>query len=308
MTTATDKLNLLIQHYSRVSRFPKKEKYKNIFTIGAPMRWILADIEEQYLSIYKRSIEDKILDIDISSCFPTICKFLFLEENPKFIEDIIKQPTKLEKNIFIANTLKETPYLKILNMISKMVITGFIFDRQDSEDVSLLEFEKDGCLIFCNNISYYKSIENNILDSPFLEFIELSEFKFRFTEFDYYLRCNNTSWFWSDNDKLRLKGMYKHVPPVVEKFYNDIFSGIDIDIDKFINTYKISTLKFIRDNNLQSILKDYYFCGDDNRVLNTNGRFEKYHFRTSQIDPELYLSTFIYPVWVFQQRNLYGIG
>lgn len=268
----------------------------------------MADIKEQYVSVYKKSIEHKILDIDISSCFPTVCKFLFKDENPKFVNDIMQQPTKLEKNIFIANTLKETPYLKILNIVSKMIILGYIFDREDSENISLLEFEKDGCLIFSNNISYYKSIENNILDSPFLEFINSLEFKFRLTEYDYYIRCNNTSWFWSDNDqKLRLKGTFKHVPKAILKFYNDVFSGIAVDIDKIINIYKISTLKFIKNNNLQSVLQDYYYCGEDNRVLNTLGKYEKYHFRTSQIDPKLYLSTFIFPVWVFLQRNLSGI-
>ena len=304
--TPEDHMNELIRHYSRISRFTSN--YKDVLVIGPPIRWILADQKEQYVSVYKKSIEHKLIDIDIESCFPTICNFLFKDTNPKFIEDIAAQPTKLARNILIANTLKGTKFLKILNMISKLVILGFVFDRQDSNDVSLLEFEKDGCLIFSSNISYYKSIANNIWDSPFLEFINAAGFKFKILEYDYYLRSNNTSWFWSDTDKiLRLKGMYKHTPKAIDKFYKDIFTGIPVNIDKFIELYKISTLKFIRQNNLDAILQDYYFCGEDNKILNVNGKFEKYHWRSSQIDPKLYLSTFIYPVWVFQQRNLAGI-
>lgn len=192
-------------------------------------------------------------------------------------------------------------------MISKMVIIGFIFDRQDSGDVSLLEFEKDGCLIYSNNFSYYKCIEENILDTPFLEFVYENGFKFKVIEYDYYIRCNNTSWFWSDETKLRMKGMYKHIPKVMRKFYEDIFSSIKIDIDSYTDIYNKLSLKFIQENNLQEILQKYYFCGEDNKILNRCGRYEKYSWRSSRIDPMLYQKTFMFPVWVFQQRNLAGV-
>jgi len=300
-----DKLNEVIRFYSRITRFPKQ--YLDILKIDKPLRWILADIKEQYISVYKKSLDQKILDIDISSCFPTICNFLFKDDNPKFIEDIAVQPSKLSKNILISNTLKGTPYLKILNIISKMIIIGYVFDRKDSEEVSLLEFEKDGCLIFSNNFSYYKSIENNILDSPFLEFISDIGFKFKIIEYDYYIRCNNTSWFWSDSEKLRMKGMYKHIPKQIQKFYENIFSSKIVNIKQYTDIYNQISLKFIRNNNLQTILKDYYFCGEDKKILNSIGRYEKYGWKSSQIDPVLYQKTFIYPVWVFQQRNLSGV-
>jgi hypothetical protein len=187
-----------------------------------------------------------------------------------------------------------------------MVILGFIFDRQDSTDISLLEFEKDGCLLFSNNISYYKCIENDEIDSPFLEFIKKSGFKFKITEYNYYIRCNNTSWFWEDKSKLRMKGMYKHVPISINKFYEDIFTGNETNIKQFIDIYNSISLKFIRNNNLQTILEAYCFCGD-NKILNMSGRYEKYGWKSSQIDTTLYQKTFIYPVWVFQQRNLAGV-
>jgi hypothetical protein len=303
--TPEDQLNKLIRLYSRVSRFPSG--YKEVFTIGSPMRWILADIRDQYISIYKKSSEDKIFDIDIASCFPTVCNFLFKDTNPKFLEDIAAQPSKLSKNILIANTLKETPYLKILNMVSKAIILGFVFDRQDSNDISLLEFEKDGCLIYSNNFSYYKCIADGVCDTPFLEFINEIGFKFKIIEYEYYIRCNNTSWFWSDINKLRIKGMYKHIPKVMQKFYNDVFNNYKIDIEVYTNIYNKISLKFIQENNLQTILQNNYFCGEDNKILNEKGKYEKYSWRLSHIDPVLYQKTFMFPVWVFQQRNLAGV-
>ena len=305
MITPEEHLNELIRRYSNVKRLPPG--YKDVFVIGTPIRWILADERDQYISAYKKNIGHKILDIDVSGCFPTICNFLFKESNPKFLEDLAAEPTKLAKNILISNTLKETPYLKILNIVSKMVIIGYIFDRQDSEEVSLLEFEKDGCLIFSSNFSYYKCIEENICDSPFLEFVVENNFKFKVTEYDYYIRCNHTSWFWSDETKLRMKGMYKHIPKVMHKFYEDIFTGKSVNIDQYTSIYNKLSLKFIQDNNLQTILDNYYFCGEDNRILNENGKYEKYSWRSSHIDPMIYQRTFMFPVWVFQQRNLSGI-
>jgi hypothetical protein len=301
--TPEDKLNTLIQHYSRIERFPKK--YKEILNIDKPLRWILADENDQYISVYKKTQEQKILDIDISSCFPTVCNFLFTDTNLKFVEDIAKQPTKLDKNIFIANTLKTTNYLKILNIISKMVILGYVFDRQDSDDISLLEFEKDGCLIFINDIVYFKNIQNQNIDSPFLEFIKENNFIFHMIEYEYYIRCNNTSWYWSD--KTRIKGKYKHVPQEILKLYDDIFTGNSINIKKYIDIYNETAFNFIKANALQEILKKYYFCDDENKILTQDGKYAKYDWRKSLIDPFVYQKTFIFPVWVFRQRNLSGI-
>jgi hypothetical protein len=299
--TPEDNLNTLIQHYSRINLFP--EQYKDILKIDKPLRWLLADEKDQYISIYKRTKEQKILDIDISGCFPTICNYLFKDTNPKFIEDIEKQPTKLEKNIFIANTLKTTNYLKVLNIISKMVILGYIFDRKDSANISLLEFEKDGCLIFITEDLYLDDI-----NTPFLEYVTKNNFKFRVTEYDYYIRCNNTSWYWTDETKdVRIKGKYKHTPKEILSLYNDIFSGKSADIQKYTEIYNPSSFKIIRNNNLQEILKKYYFCDDENKILASDGRYEKYHWTKSLIDPVVYQKTFIFPIWVFQQRNMSGI-
>lgn len=302
---ANDKLNLLIQYYSWINRFP--EKYKDILKIDKPIRWLVADEKNQYVSVFKKNIETKLIDIDITSCFPTICNFLFCDENPEFVNKINKLENKLEKNILISNTLKGTNYLKILNIISKMVILGFIFDRRDSDKVSLLEFEKDGCLIFTNDPSYFKCIEYRDSDSRFLKYIDEIGFKFHIEEYDYYIRCNHTSWFWSQQKKkLKMKGFYKKTPEKVNKYYNDLFIGNTTEVKKFKEIYNIDSFKFIKSNNLKNILNKYYMC-DEETILNSTGKYEKYNWLKSKINPDLYLKTFIFPIHLFNQRNLAGI-
>jgi len=293
----------MIRQYSRISQFPTN--YKDIFKIDKPMRWLLADQEDQYISFYQKDNTQKLIEADITGCFPTICRFLFAEENPEFVHKIEDLADKKEKNIFIANTLKKSNYLKILNIISKMVILGFIFDRQDSKDTSLLEFEKDGCLIITSDIN----IQNMEITSEFQKFIYETGFRFHITEYNYYVRCNHTSWYWSDKDqKLRIKGIFKHVPKKIKDFYINFFSGQNIDLDQFHKIYNNSSLKIIQKNGLSSILKDYFFCGEDDRILNINSKYEKYHWKNSQIDAKMYIYNFIFPIWLFYRRNLGGIS
>jgi len=304
--TANEKLNEMIRCYSRISRFPST--YQDVLKIDKPIRWLLADVKDQYISIYRKNIEHKILDVDITGCFPTVCKYLFSEENPEFVSKIEALDVKLERNILISNTLKGTNYLKILNIISKMVILGFIFDRQDSDKVSLLEFEKDGCLIFSSDTSYSNCIENLEFDSPFLDFVQKNQFKFHTKEYDYYIRCNNTSWFWSDRDSsLKIKGIYKHTPPKIIEFYRDLFSGKKTNLQDLLKFYQKERFKLIQKNHLDEILQDYYFCDQNKRILTPAGKYELYTFR-SIIDPSVYVKTFVNPIWLFNRRNLVGIN
>ena len=291
----------VIRQYSRITSFPTI--YKKIFKIDKPMRWLFADDNNQYVSFYQKNTDEKLLDVDITGCFPTICKYLFSEENPDFVSNIEALADKRKKNIYIANTLKTTGYLKTLNIISKMVILGFIFDRQDSDNTSLLEFEKDGCLVITSdNIKLCEAV------SPFQEFVKQIGFKFHVKTYDYYIRCNNTSWYWDEkNQNLRVKGINKHVPPKIYKFYEDLFKGISVNIKEFAKIYSDVYFKFIKNNNLTDVFKDYYYCGEDNKILNITGKYEKYHWKNSQINPRIYLYNFIYPVWLFYRRNLNNI-
>jgi hypothetical protein len=294
-------LDELIRYYSRITQFPKE--YQDVFKIDKPMRWLLADKREQYVSISKKS-DLSLFEIDITSCFPTVCMFLFSDENPKFIENINQLDNKLEKNIYIANSLKNTPYLKILNIVSKIVILGYIFDRQDSNETNLLEFEKDGCLILTSD----QTIEKEIITSKFQEFVVNAGFRFHIKKYDYYIRCNNTSWYWNDFNKiLRLKGIYKHIPIKIKSFYNDLFQGKISEIDKINNVYNQDYWKFIKRNNLINIIENYYYCDDQKKVLNSNGKYEKFMWHKSDVDSRLYLYTFIYPLWLFYRRNLHSI-
>jgi len=293
----------LIQRYSWINSFPNE--YKKIFKIDKPMRWLVADEKNQYVSFYQKDTSERLLDVDITGCFPTICRFLFNDTNPEFVTNIEDLADKKKKNIYIANTLKTTPYLKILNIISKMVIIGFIFDRQDSNKTSLLEFEKDGCLIVTTD----NNIQNSEITSKFQEFIHKAGFRFHIKKYDYYVRCNHTSWYWSEEEKkVKIKGIYKHVPSKIRRFYSDLFSGNNVDVTSFNKIYNNTSLKFIKHNNLNDLLKDYFYCGDDNRVLNTSGKYETYHWKNSQIDTNAYIHNFIAPIWLFYRRNLSNIS
>jgi len=291
-----NQINNIISIYSRIKRFP--EKYKDILKIDKPMRWLLADDKEQYVSIYTKSKQDKIINIDISSCFPSICKYLFKKDKPEFIKKIYDLTDKKERNILISNTLKNTGYLRILNIISKMLIFGYTFDRRDSEEILLLEFEKDGNLVSANSDYVYQI--KNVVDSDFLKFIDNNQFKFHTEEYEYYIRCNRTSFFWKDG-KLRLKGMYKHIPKGLEDIINNIFSGSQVDLSHIKKIYSQQYLNIIQKNNLNEILQNYYF-DSENRVLNGQINYEKYDYYKTLINPNAYLQTWIYPVLLFQKQ------
>ena len=292
----------MISVYSRINRFPIV--YRDILKIDKPMRWIMADEKDQYVSIYKKNKDDKLIDIDVASCFPSICKYLFKEDNPEFVEKIYNLTDKKERNILIATTLKESGYLKVLNIISKMLILGYTFDRRDSDKNSLLEFEKDGNLIFCDK--FYLDQIQNIIDSEFLEFIEKNQFIFHMDEYDYYIRCNKTSIFWSENGDLRIKGLFKHVPSGVKEIISSIFKGDNIDFNIIKEVYSELYFKVIRHNNLLDILNKYYMC-EDGRVINYQSQYEKYNYYKTNIDPSIYLKTWIYPVLLFQKQAVGGI-
>lgn len=307
MNSAKERLNHIVSLYSKIKRFPDAYKNKNIFNIDKPMRWLYADETNQYVSVFRKNIEYNLFDIDITGCFPTICKYLFKNENPQFVEKIESLSDKTKKNIFIANTLKNTSYLRILNIISKMVILGYVFDRDDSEKNSLLEFEKDGCLILSIDKTLYNNIKNNYIDSEFLQFIYENNFVFHIIDFDYYIRCNNTSIFWKDKDEyIRFKGMYKHIPLKIKELYCNVFKGNNVNLKEFLEIYNINCLKIIINNNLNEIIENYYYCGDviDRKILNNIGKYEKYQWKKSNISPEMYLKFFIFPLILFKQRNL----
>lgn len=296
-------LDFIISLYSRITRFPKQ--YNEILKIDKPMRWILADDKDQYVSIHKKTKEDRILSIDITSCFPSICRYLFKNSNPEFVKAIYDLTDKRERNILISNTLKTSGYLKILNIISKMLIFGFTLDRQDSDNVLLLEFEKDGILLACDNL-YQQQIENNI-DSPFLEFISKNEFMFHIDEYEYYIRCNRTSFFWNEDNKLRLKGIYKHAPEEIIDTITNILKGDSVDLARIKKIYSNKYFHIIKRNNLNELLKKYYFVDENNRILNADQRYEQYNYFKSNINPALYLKTWIYPILLFQKQAIGGI-
>ena len=126
--------------YSRVKVKKENRDFYNLNTIT----YYLADINKTIISA------NDVYEIDIRSAFPTICRIMFKDEK-KFINRLDElQDDKLARNIFISTTLKETEYLKQLNLIAKMIISSILMDA-DSE-ANPLELKKDGIVYVGNRI------------------------------------------------------------------------------------------------------------------------------------------------------------
>jgi len=279
------RITKLTNLYTNITKIPNQ--YKQISVIGKPIRWLLADQNNQYVNAKKK----RIIDIDITSCFPSLCMYLFKDVDDDFINSMNSISDKKEKNKFIS--INKTEYLKIFNIMSKMIIFGFVFDRRDSDSVSLLEFEKDGCLIFSDSLDYFQHIEYYLPDTPFLEFI-FEHFKFHIKELEYYIRCNNTSLMWGNNE-LKIKGRYKHVPKKIKELYIDTFNG-SFNFNIFNEIYSNRVYDIIKLNNLKEILNDYYICSNG-KVLNLQGQYD--NWKINNVDPMIYLNSFVNPIVLF---------
>jgi len=116
----------------------------DIAQLGPPFSYYYADVLKSNL------LAKDVFEVDVKSAFPTICKLYFGEEHP-FVKSIFAIDSKLERNIFIATTLKQQAeqdgghYLNELNLWSKILVLGYTYCRY--EDVSIIQYVKDGVII-----------------------------------------------------------------------------------------------------------------------------------------------------------------
>ena len=71
----------------------------------------------------------------------------------------------------------------------------------------------------------------------------------------------------------------------------------DVDVEelqKLKTVYSPRYFQFVIGNNLDEILLDYYIC-ENGKFLDASGQYINYR-RNMNIDPGMYLRTFIYPV------------
>ena len=277
----------LLQKYSKI-KFP--EQYSDVAKADKHVSWYLADTSSQYVTVAKAT-NINILDIDIRQAFTSICRRLF-NSTDDFIVQMNKIEDKKSRNIFIATSLVNTEYLHLLNIISKIIVCGVIFE---TGNITLLELKKDGATISCDDDTLNKllNVNDKTSQDTFVNFVLDNNFEFHMTQHERYIRSNRTTYFFTDND-ITVKGIYKHAPEYIKKLQKDILQNNHINFNEVLKIYSKQYLDILLSNNLNELLNEYYIC-ENKRYLADDG---KYIIRPkdSNVDPRNYLKTFIYPI------------
>jgi len=217
------------------------------------------------------------IEIDISSAFPSLCKFLFGENHP-LVQKIFSFDNKFERNKFIAISLTHQNYninLKALNSWCKFIILGYIYNN--FTNVNIIEYKKDGALF--TGIYKYDEASNE-----FNSYIEDEiNIKFHIEKVSLYVRFNKTSIF-QYNNKVSVKGKYKEPPEFIKDLINNNSEMNNIKLyysDFFCELLKLSNLT-------QEIQYYYKFNG---KFIQRDGSLS---FELSS--PKNILIYFIYPL------------
>jgi len=298
--------NNLLQIYSRIKFHPQ---YSDISTLDKHIAYYLADNEDQFISARKES-NNRIIELDIKSAFPTICRNLFGEKS-EFVRKMDSISQKRDRLIYIATTLKEAgDYLIQLNIMCKMIVLGTISELLPDDNFLIFELKKDGILFTCSEESVERlktlmPIENvhrfvnmdydktyHLL--PFNKYLIETNFLFHLTEYIFYYRAHKTSTFYNEEKKeLIIKGRYKYMPKKMKETILKILALMHDELEQIREIYTPEYLKICQQNGLNEILDNYYICEND-CVINSTGNYVKYN-HTAHIDPMVYLITFIYP-------------
>lgn len=242
-----------------------------------------------YLSDAKQNIikaDNNIIEIDIKSAFPTICKILF-KDDPSFLNKLHElEDKKLERNIFISTTLKGSGYLKQLNLISKMIISSLLMSNDP--DAVILELKKDGIVYIGKSV---------LGQSQILDYYTSLGFIFHETKYNKYVRCQKTSYFVHTDNSLVIKGIYKDRPDFLYKISQKILTQDYVDYNFLNKIYSKKYFQIIKHNILDELFLKYYNC-QENKYLNKNFRYNKIKLISSidDLTPKNYLKLFIYPL------------
>ena len=279
----------LLSKYSKIN-FP--EQYKEIAKADKAISWYLADSTNQFITVAKIT-NINIIEIDIRQAFTNICRNIF-ETSNEFIIQMNQIEDKKTRNIFIATSLVNTEYLRLLNIISKIIVFGVLFEIGD---ITLLELKKDGAIVTCNDETLGRliNINDKSLSSnyEFLNYVLLNNFEFHMSQHDRYIRSNRTSYFW-DGSNLIIKGTYKHSPIYIKKLQKLIIQNNFENYNEVIKIYSRHYLNILLLNNLNELLNEYYIC-DNKRYLSADGKYVV-KAKDNDIDPRNYIKTFLYPI------------
>ena len=187
-------------------------QYQILASIDGPIMFYQANQNNQFISSNFKNLSNYIIEIDITASFPSICQQLY--KNTDFLNQLNSIKEKKSKNIFISTTLDNIE-LKKLNLLSKLIVCGIVFDNKYSDSILIYELKKDSLVLSCDHKAYkyfQDLINSNLVNTfPFTNFIISNNFKFHISEYLYYLRTNTTSFFYYDNT-LDIKGTFKYIP------------------------------------------------------------------------------------------------
>lgn len=233
-----------------------------------------------------------LIDVDIKSAFPTICKLMFGEDHP-FVQNIFAIDDKLKRNIYISTTLKAQSqvdnklYLNDLNLWSKNLILGYIYSKYTN--ITILQYVKDGLVIKADSRNEIEKKHNEMLD-----YIVQNDILFHERPIDVFIRFNKTSITKFSTGKVTIKGNYKDCPSfIVDQILPSFFNG-DIYDYTFLNQvkkiYTPTFYKILLSSGLGDEINKYFLV--NNQYLATNGALSS----LEKIAPKAYLTYIIYPV------------
>lgn len=278
--------------------------YVELSKVGGPISWYMADSQNNIITSIGNN-NNYIIDLDITSAFPTICNCLY-DNNSEFIIQLNNIQDKKEKNIFIATTLKGEP-LKQINRICKLVITGIIFDSQDPEEkekIDIFELKKDGCLLSCSRKTIDRLTSLSYQDSVFTQFVLQNNFSFHIDYFAKYVRSNRTSFMLGKSLNISdfiIKGQYKYVPRKLLTIIHQIIVTNRYDIELINKVYSDLYFKILQVNNIKEYLLDYYIV-ESNKIIDFEGKYLSFNINTI-VNPDLYKKIFIYPMLITNTIN-----
>jgi len=261
--------------------------------IGPPFTYYHSD--ELKSNILARNL----FEVDIKSAFPTICTLYFGKDHP-FVKRIFELDDKLQRNIFIATTLKAQSeldngkYLNELNLWSKIFAIGYTYSRY--KNITILQYVKDG-LIIKGELSDTITIEI----ASFLEYINNNNIIFHEEVIDYYLRFNKTTIMKYAND-FTIKGHFRNVPTYIKDvvipmiFNGDIYNSSKLSEIKLV--YSDKFFQVILHSRLSQELNYYYNIGN-NQYLDRFGSLSD----ISKTFPKMYLLDIIYPILALFRVN-----
>lgn len=227
---------------------------ENIFKVGEIFNYYYAD------ELNSKILTRKLIKVDIKSAFPTICELIFGSDSP-FIQQLKTIENKLERNIFISNTLKnikDENYLLELNNYSKIVIFNYIFNNY--ENIKVFEYQKDGVLFSGDLVSFKNNKLNDILSKYFI---------FHIDNIDLYIRFYKTSFYYFNND-LEIKGTLKNPPEFIFNKIKEIIKDPYINLNSLLKIYN-NDFFFICKSLSLTIELNKYFKFNNTYFLNKRG-------------------------------------